>query len=83
MNGIHRGLNLFTKEEREKAVNTIISYFLDERDEEIGIVAASSVLDFVEQELAPTIYNRAIEDIKTVLKKEQEELEFKLSELRK
>lgn len=83
MNQVPKGLNLLTKEEKAKAVDSIIAYFLDERDEEIGIIAASNILDFFEQELAPKIYDKAVDDAKTVIKQELEEFDFKLSELKK
>lgn len=83
MSKISRGLNLLTKEEKDKAIKKIIAYFLDERDEEIGIIAATSIWDFFEQEIAPIIYDKAIEDTKKTLREEMEELDFKLTELKK
>jgi len=83
MNNIHRGLDLLTKEEREKAIKDITAYFLDERNEEIGIILATNILDFFEQKIGSHIYNKAIDDSRTALKEKLEELDYKLSELRK
>lgn len=75
--------HFLTEEERKKLLDSIIAFFLDERDEEIGLVAATNVLDFIEAEVAPTIYNRAVEDVSTSLKEHFEEVQFKLQELKK
>lgn len=83
MEKIHRGSDLLNKEERDKAIASITAYFLDERNEEIGVIAATSFLDFFEQEIAPHIYNKAIYDLRDALKTDFEEWDYKLSELRK
>ena len=83
MKEIKRSLSLLAEEERKKAVESIISFFLDERNEEIGMVAATGMLDFFEREIGPKIYNKAINDSRTALKEEMEELDYKLSEIRK
>lgn len=51
-----------SKEEREKMIASIKEYFYEEREEEIGDLAASIMLDFFIKELAPYIYNKGIED---------------------
>jgi len=78
-----KNLTYSSEEEKKKITDKIISYFLDERDEEIGIIAATSILDFIEQEIAPTIYNRAIDDATNSSREYIAELEFKLNELKK
>ena len=83
MNNVQRGSALLTSEARKKAVTDIIAHFLDERDEEIGIIGATSLLDFFEQEIGPSIYNVAVDDMRTALKNELEEWDYKFSELRK
>ena len=83
MNNVQRGVTLLTSEARKKAVNDIIAFFLDERDEEMGIIGATGLLDFFEQEIGPSIYNVAVDDMRTALKKELEEWDYKFSELRK
>lgn len=83
MDDIQRGLSLLTKTEREKAINDIIAFFLDERGEEIGVVAAGNVLDFFEKDISPRIYNRTLDDVRDALKQELEAIDYKLSELRR
>jgi uncharacterized protein (DUF2164 family) len=42
-------------------------YFLKERGEEIGELAADNLLDFMLKELGPFVYNQAVQDARTVL----------------
>lgn len=51
-----------TDEERAKAIDEIVSFFAEERDENIGTIAAGEVLDFFLSRLAPPIYNTGIHD---------------------
>jgi uncharacterized protein (DUF2164 family) len=48
------------KEKREDMVKAIISYFKNERGEEIGQLAAGMMLDLIIEELAPEFYNRGV-----------------------
>lgn len=50
-----------TQEERDRLIEGIQQYFLDERDEELGRIAADSLLDFFCEELEPLILPRCIE----------------------
>jgi len=50
------------REKRDEMVKNIIAYFKDERDEEIGQLAAGLVLDFIVEKLAPEFYNQGVLD---------------------
>lgn len=50
------------KEKRESMINSIKTFFLDERDEDLGDLASSLILDFIIDELAPEFYNQGIDD---------------------
>jgi uncharacterized protein (DUF2164 family) len=65
-----------SEEKRKKYLNEIIAFFLDERDEEIGVVAAEKVLEFFWQSLAEDIYKKAIIDMKSLLKEKVADLEI-------
>lgn len=52
-----------SKPVRREALASIIRYFKEARDEEIGQIAAGNLLDFVLQEIGPSIYNKAVADI--------------------
>ncbi len=51
-----------TKEKRDDMIRAIKSYFLKEREEELGDLAAGLILDFIIEELAPEFYNQGIYD---------------------
>lgn len=53
-----------TKEQREKALRDIQYYYSKEREEEITSLASELLLDFFLKEIAPTIYNEALQDAK-------------------
>ena len=51
-----------TKEQRDEMVAHIKNYFLQEREEEVGDLAAGFVLDFIMEKLAPEFYNQGVID---------------------
>ena len=62
------------KEARKEAVASIERWFLEEREEKIGNIAASALLGFFLEEIGPLVYNRAVADV-------QERLAARVSEL--
>ncbi|MBP1950534.1 DUF2164 domain-containing protein [Virgibacillus litoralis] len=51
-----------TKEKKAGMVELLKRYFLEERDEEIGDLAAMLMLEFIIEEIAPVFYNLGVED---------------------
>ncbi len=51
-----------SKEKKEKMISAIINYFQKERDEEIGYLAATLILDFFTEKLAAEFYNQGVYD---------------------
>ncbi len=51
-----------SKEKRESLITAIKSYFLTERNEDLGDLAASLFLDFITERLAPEFYNQGVYD---------------------
>lgn len=51
-------------EQRKELQEEIIYFFQEERDEELGIIGADTVLDFFLDVLGETIYNKALDDVK-------------------
>lgn len=51
-----------SKEKKQEMVNSIKEYFYSEREEEMGDLAASMLLNFIIDELAPEFYNQGITD---------------------
>lgn len=66
---------LLTREQRQAAIKEIIGFFLDEKDEEIGVIQAESLLDFFLESTGLAIYNNGIEACKKLTKSRFEELE--------
>ncbi len=70
MGEIKRTWDLLTKDERRPIIEAIVTYFSEDRNEKIGIVAAEAMLDFFLRTAGGTIYNKALEDIKPLLEKQ-------------
>lgn len=80
---IDRTPGLLTKEERQQSIDDLIGYFHSERKETIGIIAAEDLLDFFLQNAGKHVYNTALEHARTELQKGVEEIDFKISELKR
>lgn len=50
------------REKRKELIEEIKEYFLEERDEELGDLAAGLILDFFLERLLPPLYNQGIID---------------------
>lgn len=53
--------------DRERAVQALRRYSEDALEDALGHLAAGLLLDFVLQEIGPSIYNRALEDARAHL----------------
>lgn len=51
-----------TDVEKKKIKEEIKAFYLDTRDEEIGIIEEQQILDLFLETLAPVIYNKALDD---------------------
>jgi uncharacterized protein (DUF2164 family) len=71
-----RGREPISLNEAQKAelVAKLQAYFLRERDEELGQLAAMLLLDFVTAELGPTYYNAGIADANAWLQERSDDL---------
>lgn len=59
----------------EKALKSLKRYFKDERDEVLGDLQGKLLLDFILEEIGPSIYNGAIADAQTYLRDRVADLE--------
>lgn len=64
-----------SRENRDILVSKIQDFFLAERDEEIGIVAADAVLDFFVNEVGDNLYNQGLLDAKAFFTNKMEDIE--------
>ncbi len=81
MSEIKRKWDLLSKEKRKSVIDEIIRFFENERDEEIGMLAAEEVLDCVLENAALEIYRSGVEDSKKLLQKKFEDLSIDLDVL--
>lgn len=51
-------------EDKRRLIQEIQDFFYNERDEEIGIIAAGLVLDFMVDNIAGKAYNKGVDDAK-------------------
>jgi uncharacterized protein (DUF2164 family) len=63
-----------TKERRDEIVSEIKNYFSNEREEELGDLAAGLILDFILEKIAPEFYNQGVYDSHQYLKDAIEDL---------
>ena len=63
------------EESKKRAIASLRRYFAAELDQEIGDLKAGLMVDFMLQELGPSIYNAAIGDAQTYLRDRVADLE--------
>jgi len=62
------------KLQKKEMVGKLQTYFLAERSEELGELAASLLVDFIVSDLSAPIYNRAVADAYALMSERLEEL---------
>lgn len=62
------------KETQEDMILEIKAYFLKEREEDLGDLAAQLILDFFMEKLAPYAYNQGVFDSYTYMSERTEDL---------
>ena len=67
-------------ETRKELIHSIKHYFVKERDEAIGDLSAGFLLDFIVEEIGPSIYNQAIRDAQSHLQRAVADLDVSLYE---
>ncbi len=78
MKKIKRKWDLLSEDKRKFCVNEIITFFAQERDETIGVIAAGEILDFIMQIAGGEFYNKGVEASKETIKKRFEDMELDL-----
>jgi len=63
-----------SKEKKEKLIADIQTYFLKERDEDLGELAAGLILEFFLEKLGPEIYNQGVADSYRFMSEKVEDL---------
>ncbi len=70
--------DLLSDDRKKECIAEIVAFFQNNRNETIGVIAAQEVFDFFMEEVAEDIYNKAIDDAKTAVKLNFENLEVDL-----
>jgi len=76
-----KGYDFLDGEKRRELIDEIILFFKNERDEEVGVIASETVLDFFIEKISKDAYLKGVEDSKNLLKKTMEDLEINLDTL--
>ncbi|OIO18694.1 MAG: hypothetical protein AUJ37_04980 [Candidatus Magasanikbacteria bacterium CG1_02_41_34] len=74
---------MITKDERRYAIDKIMTFFSEERDEDIGMIAAEEVLDMFLELIGPTLHNSAITEAKDWFKTKLADIEVDYDLLKK
>lgn len=64
-----------TDEQKRSLMEEIQAFYLDERDEEIGIIHQQQLVDLFLEKLAPVVYNKALDDAMKWYKIQQDNIE--------
>lgn len=64
-----------TDEQKKAIMDQIHNFFLEEYDEDLGIIKQQRIFDLFAEELAPIVYNKALDDAMLWYKRQQENLE--------
>ena len=67
-------------ETRQSLIASIQRYFKENMDEPIGNMAAGNLLNFVLEEIGPTIYNKAVADVQGRMQARVMELDLEVYE---
>jgi uncharacterized protein (DUF2164 family) len=68
------------KDARKEAIASIERWFEEERGERVGNITAGALLNFLLEEIGPTIYNRAVADVQERLQMRVGELDIEIHE---
>ncbi len=72
---IKRNLLYFSSDnDRRRHIDAVITYFEQERDEEIGYIAAENLLDFFLEHAGKDVYRKGIEDARKHIITKHEDL---------
>lgn len=74
---------MLNSEEKKWAIEAIQEFFYRDRGEDLGLIGAENFLQFINESLAPLIYNRAIRDVKQSILQQVETIEEAVDVLQK
>lgn len=81
MSSARKSWDRLPEDQKDYVKNQLIRFFDKELDEEIGVIAAESILNFFLQQVGPTLYNQGVSDAKLALEKRMDDLNYDLDDL--
>ncbi|OZM56277.1 hypothetical protein CIB95_12705 [Lottiidibacillus patelloidae] len=72
-----------SKDIKKEIINSIQAYFHEERDDEIGDLAAELLLDFFLEQIGPHFYNQGVHDAKDMVMDRMLSMEVDLEALKR
>ena len=69
------GHSLIDPSRREALIRNLQGFFFEEFDEEISSFRAESILDFLLADLAPQVYNQAVQDARKFIQGKRDDLD--------
>jgi uncharacterized protein (DUF2164 family) len=73
----------FSKEQKQEIIESIQHYFHQERDDEIGELAAELMLDFFLKQIGPHFYNQGVQDAKEMTLEKMMSMEVDIEALKR
>ncbi|MFN2747351.1 DUF2164 family protein [Bacillus sp. z60-18] len=67
-----------TQEEKQAMMNEIKRFYLEERGEDAGDIAAIQTFEFIKEKLGPYFYNQALKDSRKVVEEKAAAIEEEL-----
>lgn len=71
-------LSRLRPEDKKTVIESVIAYFAREKDEEIGVIAAEEMVDYILEQVEAKIYNQGLDD---ATKKMRDEFDRVLAEI--
>ena len=65
-------------EQKKKYLDEIINFYTTERDEDIGIIGAETILDFFLETIGDEIYRKGVNDSKEIINERLKDIEIEL-----
>ncbi|HBK35130.1 hypothetical protein A2239_03705 [Candidatus Uhrbacteria bacterium RIFOXYA2_FULL_40_9] len=71
--------DILSENRKKKCLDRIVAYFLDERNENVGLIVAEDLLDVVIEGVFSDIYNKGVLDAEKVIKEKNADIESELN----
>jgi uncharacterized protein (DUF2164 family) len=72
-----------SRDDTDRLVAKIKTYFNNELDQEIGGFEAEFLIEFFAKEIGPSFYNQGLSDAQTIFSEKTDEVYYSLQELEK